>query len=211
MIDTRFRDRIDALAAVWERWAEVGANLSDEQWSTSTRCTGWDVAALYAHVGMFPRAIVEPPPVDDVGGEPVTAVEILRGFNAPGGVAHQMADQIADSVVSLAAELARPTLVALFSDDGPRAIAALRGQAADARLPWPGVEAMTTWVEALRIVLMESVVHVLDVLDALGRRPDVPAAGLRETAHLLAELADPVEFIEGATGRSATAPLPVLR
>jgi uncharacterized protein (TIGR03083 family) len=214
MVDTQYRDRIDALMAVWRRWADVGEGLSEEQWSAPTRCTGWDVAALYAHVGMFPRAIVAPSALDDVGGEPVTAVDILRGFNALGGVAHQMAEQVADSVVSLAAGLGRPAFVALFADDGPRAIAALRGQAPDARLHWPGVQVMTTWVEAVRIVLMESVVHlldVLDVLDALDRPPDVPAAGLRETAHLLADLADPVEFIDAATGRSATVPLPVLR
>ena len=53
--------------------------------------------------------------------------------------------------------------------------------------------------------------HLLDVLDGLGRAPDVPAEALRETAHLLADLADPVAFVEAATGRSATSPLPVLR
>jgi hypothetical protein len=51
----------------------------------------------------------------------------------------------------------------------------------------------------------------LDVLDGLGRDPCVPAPSLRETSHLLAEVAEPVAFIEAATGRSANCPLPVLR
>jgi hypothetical protein len=58
---------------------------------------------------------------------------------------------------------------------------------------------------------MESVVHLLDVLHALGRAPEVPADGLRETVHLLAEVAEPVSFVEAATGRSVGSPLPVLR
>ena len=70
---------------------------------------------------------------------------------------------------------------------------------------------MTTWAEATRIVLLESTVHLLDVLAALGRAPDVPATALREAAHLLAELADPVAFVEAATGRSSRSPLPVVR
>jgi hypothetical protein len=70
---------------------------------------------------------------------------------------------------------------------------------------------MTTWVEALRIVLLESVVHLLDVLHGLGRNLCVPASGLREAVHLLAEIAEPVMFIEAATGRSVRSPLPVLR
>jgi len=70
---------------------------------------------------------------------------------------------------------------------------------------------MTTWVEALRIVLMESVVHLLDVVNGLARAPEIPADALHETALLLAEVADPVRFIEAATGRSPDSPLPVLR
>lgn len=54
MTNLRYRHRIDALEMVWRRWADIGVGLSEQQWSTPTRCVGWDVAALYAHVGMFP-------------------------------------------------------------------------------------------------------------------------------------------------------------
>jgi hypothetical protein len=197
---TEYHDRVDALAAFWQRWAEIGGELSDEQWSETTRCTGWNVAALY---GPFARAVAEPPPLPDVGGDPVTAVDILRGFKVPDGVAHAMAAELADFAVSMAAELGRPALVAFFAEDAPRGIAALRSHAPDARVPWPGAAAVTTWAEAVRVVLMEAVVHLLDVLDGLGRPADVPLAGLRDTAHMLADLADPVEFVNAATGASS--------
>jgi len=199
---------IDALEAVWRRWAEVGAGLTEAEWSTPSRCAGWDVAALFAHVGVFPHAVPDAPEAD--GREPVSAVDILRGFNAPSGVAHSMATQVEDRAVALAAQVGRPGLVAFFAQAGPRGIAALRERPADGLLLWPA-SGVTTWGEATRIVLLESTVHLLDVLDALGRAPDVPAAALRGTAHLLAELADPVAFVEAATGRSASSPLPVLR
>jgi hypothetical protein len=111
----------------------------------------------------------------------------------------------------LAAELGRAALVAFFTEDGPRGIAVLRRQDPDTRVPWPGAAAVTTWGEAVRIVMMEAVVHLLDVLDGLGMPADVPAAGLRDTAHLLADLADPAEFVSVATGRSTRSVLPVLR
>ncbi|HLR96166.1 MAG TPA: maleylpyruvate isomerase N-terminal domain-containing protein [Jiangellaceae bacterium] len=44
--DSCYRDRVDALDAVWCRWSEIGAGLSEQQWSSATRCPGWDVAGL---------------------------------------------------------------------------------------------------------------------------------------------------------------------
>lgn len=212
MHDAPYRRRVAALDAVWNCWAEVGGELAEEQWSTATRCPGWDVAALFAHVGMFPRALVDPPAGHEGSNDgAVTAVDILRGFNAPGGAAHATAAQVAEVAVATAAQLGPRALVALFAEDGPRAIDALRGREPTSLVSWPATGRMTTWVEALRIVLMESVVHLLDVLHGLGRDPCVPAPSLRETAHLLAEVAEPVAFIEAATGRSANCPLPVLR
>lgn len=76
---------------------------------------------------------------------------------------------------------------------------------------WPATDAVVRLGEGLRIVLMEATVHLLDVVRALDIEPDVPEPALRETAHLLAELAPGVELIESATGRSADHPLPVLR
>ncbi len=113
-----YQQRIDALEAVWARWAEVGACLTDAEWSTPSRCAGWDVAALFAHVGVFPHAVLDPPQAD--GGDPVTAADILRGFNATSGVASTMADQVAEHAVALAAQVGRAGLVAFFAE-GDRA------------------------------------------------------------------------------------------
>lgn len=210
MTDSRYRGRIDALEALWARWGDIGASLTEQQWTSPTRCAGWDVAALYAHVGMFPPAIATSPAVETTS-DPATAVEILRGFNAPDEAAHSMAEQVAHAATATAADLDRAGLRALYTDEGPRAIAALREHAAGSLTPWPGADAVTTWAEAIRIVLMESAVHLLDVLDTLNLPAEVPAAALQDTVHLLAEIAEPTSFIEAATGRSEHSPLPVLR
>jgi hypothetical protein len=78
-------------------------------------------------------------------------------------------------------------------------------------VPWAASGGVVMLVEALRIVLMEATVHLLDVQRAVCRAPFVPTQALQGTAQLLAELAPAVEFIEAATGRSTHSPLPVLR
>ncbi|MGH3975580.1 MAG: hypothetical protein ACRDS9_19950 [Pseudonocardiaceae bacterium] len=65
--------------------------------------------------------------------------------------------------------------------------------------------------QALRIVVLEATVHLLDVRRAVGHPPVVPPPALKDTAQLLAEVAPAVELIEAATGRSTHSPLPVLR
>lgn len=70
---------------------------------------------------------------------------------------------------------------------------------------------MLPLVEVLRVLLMEATVHLLAVLRALNLPPALPPAATTDTALLLAEMAPPVDFIETATGRTATSPLPVLR
>src|SRR5699024_7402923 len=112
-----YERRIGALELVWRRWAAVGAELSEAQWSQLTRCPEWDVAALYAHVGMFPAALIEPPPMPaDSIGDMVTAVEILRGFNAAGGVADEMATQVAEAAIGTANARTRADLIAMYAE-----------------------------------------------------------------------------------------------
>jgi uncharacterized protein (TIGR03083 family) len=204
--------RLDALEQIWWVWAQLGDGLTEEQWSTATRCPGWDVAALYAHHSVFPLAMsAPPPPVDGPVGEPLTAIEILRRFNAEDGVAHSMAGTVADGAVSEAAAHTRRELIDRFSVHGPRALQGLCQAKATVVVPWPASGGVVTLVEALRIVLLEATVHLLDVQRALDHPPVVPTPALQDTVQLLAELAPTVEFIEAATGRSAHSPLPVLR
>jgi hypothetical protein len=66
-------------------------------------------------------------------------------------------------------------------------------------------------VEVVRMAILEGSVHLLDVHAALGTEPNVPDAALRMTVALLAHVADPIVFIDAATGRSSVNPLPVIR
>jgi hypothetical protein len=81
--DARYHRRLDALEAVWGRWAEIGTKLPPHGWSAATRRPGWDVAALYAHVGLFPRAVADPPAVPQArAGDGVAGLPL----NGPGRV-----------------------------------------------------------------------------------------------------------------------------
>jgi Mycothiol maleylpyruvate isomerase N-terminal domain len=53
-MDDLYSGRLDALEQTWRVWAELGDSLTENQWSTTTRYPGWDVAALYAHHSFFP-------------------------------------------------------------------------------------------------------------------------------------------------------------
>ncbi|MBP2371684.1 maleylpyruvate isomerase N-terminal domain-containing protein [Pseudonocardia parietis] len=209
--DVRYRDRVDALDATWAAWARIAATLTGNDWASPSRCAGWDVAALYAHVGLFPHAVRNAPPPPPDPGVALTAAEILRGFNAATGVAHEMAAEVADGAVRAAAATGPDGLRRIFTHDAPHAVAILNKHAGADVVAWPAADGVTTWGEAVRIVLLESTVHLLDVLDALGHAPDVAPTALRETAHLLAEIADPVALIETATGRTPTPVFPLLR
>ncbi|MGH3883749.1 MAG: maleylpyruvate isomerase N-terminal domain-containing protein [Pseudonocardiaceae bacterium] len=209
-MDDVYMDRVDTLERIWQIWAQLGDSLTEEQWSAGTRCPGWDVAALYAHYSAFPLLLSARLPLPDGPvGEPATAVEILRRFNAPDGAAHTMAETVADWAVLEAAAHTRRELVDRFRVHGPRGLQRLRQAEATALMPWPVSGAVVTLVEALRIVLMEATVHLLDLQRALNHPPVVPTPALQGTVHLLAELAPAVELIEAATGRSTHSPLPV--
>ena len=67
--------------------------------------------------------------------------------------------------------------------------------------------------EALRIFVLEGVAHYLDVAAALELDRPGPMAGqaLKVTVDLLAETADPIAFIDAATGRDDAPVLPVMR
>ncbi|HET6965734.1 MAG TPA: maleylpyruvate isomerase N-terminal domain-containing protein [Acidimicrobiales bacterium] len=213
MADTHYESRVDALAGAWRVWAELGGTLSPEEWRAPSRCPGWRVADLYAHHSAFPVALAgSPPPApEEAPAGLLSAVDILRGFNRPGGPAHEMAGAVADMAAEEAARTGQAELLKRFSVTAPSAIAALRGADPGMLIGWPATGGRVSLVEALRIILTEATVHLLDVQRALSREPYIPAEALRETAVLLAEVADPVDFVEAATGRSAKPVLPVLR
>ncbi len=211
-MDYIYRYRLDALEQTWDIWGRLGESLTEEQWSTPSRCPGWDVAALYAHYSRFPLDMSTPPQAaDGPVGERLMAAELVKRFNAPNGVAQAMAGKVADGAVAEAAAHTRRELFDRFVVYGPRALQILRSTEPTLVVRWPTSDDVITVVEGLRVVLMEATVHLLDVQRALDHPPEVPPEALRDTVQLLAEIAPPVDFIEAATGRSTHSPLPVLR
>lgn len=203
--------RIDALAATWAGWAQIGASMSEGDWTAPSRCTGWDVVSLYAHHSLFPVALGKPTPEASPGAPVVGAADVLKGFNRPGGPAHTMARPVAEQALSQARDVDRTELAGRFGAPAIEAVSRLRQAGPDRLVGWPATEGVLPLHEAVRIVLLEATVHLLDVMRALGRDPEIPEAATAETAALLVEVAGGVAFIEAATGRAEEGLLPVLR
>jgi hypothetical protein len=200
--------RVTALGQTWQVWSKLGGSLVEAQCTVPTRCTGWDVACLYAHHSLFPQALNVPAPRSAAGpgSRPLNASEVLRSFNAPGGLAGTAASAIRAQVLAEAACRTRDQLVEPFRTLGPTVIGNLRSADPDLIVAWPGVESGMALGEALRIVVPEVTVHLLDVQRALDRPPAMPEAALACTVQLLAEVASAVDLIEAATGRSPARP-----
>jgi uncharacterized protein (TIGR03083 family) len=199
----------ELLAAAWQHWAQACDALSDEQWATPTRCAPWDVAALGAHVAPDPTMfdLLEGIAVDDRPAV-VDAAELLRRFNAAGGVAHTMADELATTAVRTAATLTPAAIAGRFTTCSARV--RRTSTSADTVIPHPVVGTTTVGVMA-DVAIMEASVHHLDLIAAVGGAP-MPTAILGHTRNLLARVADPAALIEVLTGRLAPGDvLPVVR
>lgn len=205
---------VDALAQAWQAWAELGERLRPSQWESPTRLEGWPVKEVFAHHSGFPTAVstgVHAPEVT----EPVThsdAAALLAHMQQSGGIADSAAGELRESAVALARQSSTAELVEQFSHRAPEVLADLRGRDLERRVDY-GDLAVITASEAMRIFLMEAVVHYLDIAVALDLPVPGPMAGepLRATTRLLTEVADPVALIEAATGRGQPRVFPVLR
>jgi uncharacterized protein (TIGR03083 family) len=206
-----FSDRCSALAEVWGWWAATLTALDADAWAMPTRLPGWDVTALVAHHSGFVRGVARlaSHPVD-VEAATTSARDMLRRFNAPGGVATTLADDIAAQARSRAASVPRSELVSVFTQEAPAAMAAVT-DAGPIVVDYAG-NGTFPLTEVLSIGTLEAVVHGLDLVAAVGAPvASIPHTAIRHTADLLASVAEPVPFIEAATGRSSVPVLPVLR
>ncbi|MER6990773.1 maleylpyruvate isomerase N-terminal domain-containing protein [Saccharopolyspora hirsuta] len=203
---------VDALEQAWQVWAELGRDLDEEQWRRPTRLPDWTVKDVYAHHADFPAGtaagVAAPEPE-----APVThadAAALLAHMQQPGGIADQTREEVRTTALQRAGS---PTgeLVAQFTDLAPEVIASLRTADLDRKVDYGGF-AVVPAGEALRIFLMEAVVHHFDMAAALDLPIPGPMAGapVRETVRLLAETADPVALIDAATGRGTPPVFPVL-
>jgi uncharacterized protein (TIGR03083 family) len=203
--------RCALLSDSWQWWATTLEAMDAGDWMRPTRLEGWDVNALVAHHGMFVTALsyLATQPVDEAPGT-TSARDMLRRFNEPGGVATTSAQPVAEVARQQAATMSRDDFIARFLVDAPAALARAR-EAGPIVIDYFG-NGTFPFSEAVAIGVMESVVHGLDLADAVdARRGDMPPGPVQFTTDLLASLADPVDFIEAATGRRSPTVLPVLR
>ncbi|MCV7237115.1 maleylpyruvate isomerase N-terminal domain-containing protein [Mycolicibacterium celeriflavum] len=188
------------VADAWERWARRCTQLTAEEWAAPTRCDGWNVAALLAHVtpepAMFDRfadAVIDAP------AEITDAAVLLRRFNEPDGAANTQADSLAEAAVSQAAALTPQTAADRFTECA--LILRATPMSADTTIAYPFVGSTTLAVVA-ETALMEATVHLLDLADAVGDvEPSTEA--LTATRDLLIAVPDPTAAIDVLAGRSA--------
>ena len=199
----------EVLADAWERWAQRCAKLTPQQWSTATRCQPWDVRELVAHLcpdrSMFDMLNAartdQPAAVTD-------AAEMLRRFNAPGGIAHTSADNIAERAHTEATTLTPTDAVARFTECAE--ILRTTPMSNQTVVAYP-VVGTTTLAVVAEVALMEATVHLLDLADAVGDvQPSEQA--LAATRDLLIAIPDPIAAIEVLAGRAdPAAAVPAIR
>jgi uncharacterized protein (TIGR03083 family) len=189
----------EVLADAWERWAGRCGELTEAQWSSPTRCSGWDVRALVAHVCPDP-AMFEA--LDDAiidGAAAVTdAAVMLRRFNEPGGVAHTEADNLADRAVIDARQLTQVAAVDRFAECASIVRTTPRSDQTVISYPFVG---SVTFAVITEVALMEATVHLLDLADAVGGVEPSPEA-LAITRDLLVRVPDPTAVVEVLAGRA---------
>lgn len=190
------------------RVSDLLAGLSEEQFARPTRCEPWDVKELAAHLWRSLYRI--PVALDD---EPPAAADT-------DGVTYWRSYDPADSPVI--AENARET-ASTYETGGALAGAFARvcaEAAGRAGTEDPARLIRVWWGPALRLDeflktrVLETVVHGLDMTDALGRDPVASAEGLALVADTLTALLghDPpaawsaMELVEKGTGRTALSP-----
>lgn len=206
-----FSERCSTLAEAWRWWATTLTELNAPAWRLETRLPGWNVAALVAHASLLVRGldVMSSRPLDT---EPAvrSAHDMLSGFNAPGGVATTFADGIAEIARRQAASMSPDELVALFAVTAPEVIASLE-EAGPIVIEYFGNGTFPI-VEAMSIAVLEAVVHGVDLCAATdASAATIPQSPVEHTVGLLASMAEPVSFIDVATGRSSIDVLPVLR
>lgn len=197
------------LADAWERWARRCAELTPQQWSAATRCRPWDVRALVAHLCPDPSMFdMLNAATTDQPAAVTDAAEMLRRFNAPGGIAHTSAGSLAEQATSDAAKLTPDAAVTRFTECAE--ILRATPMSEETVISYP-VVGSTTLAVVTEVALMEATVHLLDLADAVGGvRPSEKA--LTATRDLLIAIPDPAAAVEVLAGRAdPTAALPAIR
>jgi hypothetical protein len=126
------------------------------------------------------------------------AAEMLRRFNARGGIAHTSADGIAERATSDATTLTPDDAVTRFTECAE--ILRATPMSKETVISYP-IVGTTTLAVVAEIALMEATVHLLDLATAVGgaRPSDSALAAARD---LLIAIPDPIAAIEVLAGRA---------
>jgi hypothetical protein len=136
------------------------------------------------------------------------AAEMLRRFNAPGGIAHTSADNLAEQATSEAARVTPDDVVTRFTECAEMLRATTMSK--ETVITYPVVGSTTLAVVA-EVALMEATVHLLDLADAVGGVQPSDEA-LAATRDLLIAIPDPAAAIEVLAGRAdPAAAVPAIR
>ncbi|MDE3202821.1 MAG: maleylpyruvate isomerase family mycothiol-dependent enzyme [Acidobacteriota bacterium] len=149
---------IGQLRHVWSALADLGGELSDEEWASPTPCPGWSVAAQYAHVvGTESMLLGRPNP------------EVPTPAETPAHVRNRIAETNEVWVDALAATPRREVLAQLAEVTGERLKALEAMTDADFDAPsWTPV-GQADYRRFMQIRVFDCWVHEQDVRDATGR------------------------------------------
>ncbi|MDP9242578.1 MAG: maleylpyruvate isomerase N-terminal domain-containing protein [Actinomycetota bacterium] len=198
---------VGALRDECERVSEVVRSLDEDAFALPTRCPPWRVKELVGHIWRDVdrlRTCFDGPPDEPVEED---AVSYWRSYDpvADGPMIADHAKEVADGFTS-GRELARS-----FADLWPALIDRAEGEDPSRSVRTFGP--VLRLDEFLKTRVLETAVHRLDLLDALGRERSVPPGSAAVVVPVLeALLGSPLpaalgwtdlEFVETGTGRRA--------
>jgi uncharacterized protein (TIGR03083 family) len=200
-----YAENLKLLEALWQVWARQGLQLSAQDWQRPTRCTGWDVHALYTHVARgvdWLSTFLGQPSTKPLDFESAAAYFAhFRSYQA------EAATDNSRRVLALATQTSPDALVKQFQAVAGTVIAQALTQADAVVESFIG----TIWLSDYVVTrLVEATVHLLDLQEALGVSIPLPNLALEHCAAVLLQLTPLPDFIEVATGRSAAKLFPVL-
>ncbi|AYA27925.1 hypothetical protein C6369_019415 [Rhodococcus rhodochrous] len=193
---------------LWRMWGSRAAELSDEQWTTETRLPGWTVRDVYVHI--TPDVMIEMLAAPSADGEAkvTSAAEMLRMLNTDPAEAETRHERMAETVRRLAADVERTAVATRFESDFPAAFDRITGLSRASVIAHPFLESVALGA-FLDMAILETTIHWLDVIDAVGG-PRPESMALERTRDVLAAVPDPLTFVEAASGRADPMILPVM-
>jgi uncharacterized protein (TIGR03083 family) len=143
------------LDEVWSSLADLGASLSDEEWSRGTSCPGWRVSAQYAHLVGTESMLLGRPNPEVEPGHPDHVRNDIGGLNEVWVMA--LAPVPRSEVLDRFAEVtdARRAVLAMTEDDF-------------SAISWTPI-GQSDYRRFMQIRVFDCWVHEQDVRDAVGR------------------------------------------